>query len=871
MRVVVVAIILLAGVLAHADDLPKGVLTKAPALVQFVAAEYPPDAKAAGQTASVVVRVDIAADGSVTAATIEESAGEAFDAAAVAAVKQFKFSPAEIDGAPAPIRILYQYDFKLDTEIVQPTTAELTGIVRERANQHPLANVKVTLDDGSTASTDEVGRFTFAAASPGRHSLTLESEAITSLHTEENLEAGKRLDVIYEVDLQPPPDAEEDSDDLELVVTAPKLEKASASIAVSAGVARKVPGTGGDVLRVVEAMPGVARSATGSGQLIVWGASPEDTRVYVDGVRIPRLYHTGGLRSVIAGDLVRGIELVPGGWGAEHGRSLGALLDVSLLSLDDASAGTVVVDAIDAAASVRTPITKKLRFAVAARRSHLSWLADRVTDEDVGALFPIPDYVDGQARLVYEASSRARLEVAALGSSDRVTRTVASADPAMVRSDVQDAAFWRAWARYHAQAENGADVDVVAWGGRDTASRFERFGANPTEVDTSSAVGGVRAAWRRTTGRFTLGLGVDAELASTNTERSGSITTPAREGDVRVFGQPPPDQLVADEWHVVNASAAPYATLDIALLRDRFHVTPGIRVEPYVASVSRRTPIAGATPSIGLFDEETALQPRLALRFDVTSRLRLTTAVGRYRQAPQPADLSAAFGNPTLPTASAWHLVAGAAVRATPTLSTELTGFATRSDGLAVRSPSTTPSLAEVLEPIGEGRVVGVQALVRRDLANNVFGWVSYTLSRAERIDMPGAAPRLFDYDQTHVLTALVSWEPLRGLEIGAKFRYATGVPRTPVEGAYYDARTDLYQPIFGEHNGERLPAFAQLDARVAQRFHVRDYDGEVYLDLQNVTNRKNAEEVVYSTDFATRSTIRGMPLLPILGARCSW
>jgi hypothetical protein len=130
---------------------------------------------------------------------------------------------------------------------------------------------------------------------------------------------------------------------------------------------------------------------------------------------------------------------------------------------------------------------------------------------------------------------------------------------------------------------------------------------------------------------------------------------------------------------------------------------------------------------------------------------------------------------------------------------------------------------------------------------------------------------RLFDFDQTHVLTALLSWEPGGGFELGARVRYATGVPRTPVIGTYFDARTDLYQPIFGEHNGERLPAFAEVDARVAKRFRIRDYKGEVYLDLQNVTNRENAEELAYSADFTTRSTIRGVPLLPILGARFSW
>ncbi|MDX2091259.1 MAG: TonB-dependent receptor [Kofleriaceae bacterium] len=857
---------------AHADDPPaQGVLTKAPTLVTFVAAEYPAAEKAAGTTASVVLQVDIAADGKVTAATVTQSAGPAFDAAATAAVLQFVFTPAEVDGAPAPIRILYQYDFTLDSEVVAKTTSELTGVVRERGSGKPLANVTVALDDGTRAVTDAAGRFVFDAATPGKHGITLSSDAITGVVTEETLEAGKRLDVIYEVELTPPPGAEEEGDDLELVVTAPKLQKSTASVEVAAGVARKVPGTGGDVLRVVESMPGVARPAVGSGALVVWGASPEDTRIYVDGVRIPRLYHTGGLRSVIAADLVRAIELVPGGWGAAHGRGLGGLLDVTLAPLDDKSAGTVAVDAIDAAAAVRAPITDKLRAAVAARRSHLAWVADRVTDRDTGALFPIPAYVDAQARLSYHPDTRSRAELVAVASADDLARVVSSRDPAMTRSEEQAQSFWRTWVRYHAELADRTEVDIVAWGGRDATSRVERFGATPTELDINSNIYGMRASWRRSTARSVLELGLDTELVDARLARTGSITTPAREGDVRVFGQPPPDQLAADRWGVVTASAAPYASLDLALWNARLHVIPSLRLEPFFVSVSRRTPIAGATPSIGLFDQDTAVQPRLAVRLAVIPKLVLTASAGTYRQPPQVTDLSAVFGNPTLPASSARHLVAGAALRLTTTLSAEITGFATASDELAVRSPSSTPRLAQALEPVGSGRVLGVQALLRRELANNVFGWVSYTLSRAERTDLPDGDARLFDYDQTHVLTTLISWEPGHGVELGARFRYASGAPRTPVVDTYYDARTDRYQPLFGAHNSERLPAFVQLDARIAKRFRLHDYEGEVYLDLQNATNRANAEELVYSTDFATRSTIRGLPFLPVLGARCSW
>jgi hypothetical protein len=655
------------------------------------------------------------------------------------------------------------------------------------------------------------------------------------------------------------------------VVTAPKLEKSAASVAVTAGVARRVPGTGGDVIKVVESMPGVARAAAGSGQLVVWGAAPDDTRVYVDGVRIPRLYHAGGFRSVIAADLVKNIELVPGGWGVAHGRSLGGLVDISLVPLDDKSSAAVAADALDSAGVIRFPIARDVSVALAGRRSHLGWLLDRFTNEDVGELVPIPSYLDGQARLSYRASSRARVDFGALGSSDRVTRNVASADPAVTRSDQSSIDFVRAWSAYHHITADGAEIDTVVYGGRDRTQRIERFGALPTELDVVGNTYGLRASWRRTTGRVGLAIGLDTEVIDFELQRRGAVTVPAREGDIRVFGQPPPDQLAVDRWAVVVASAAPYIQADIALADDRLHVVPGLRLEPFFVSVSRRTPIAGSTPSVGLFSESTTIQPRLAARYDLASNVRLHAAVGRYHQPPQAEDLSAVFGDPTLPIASATHVVAGVGVKWSTLFATELAGFTTRSRDLAVRSPSADPQLARALEPIGTGRTVGVQALVRRELGGGVFGWVSYTLSKAERTDMPGASARRFDFDQTHVLAALLSWDVGRGVEIGARARYATGAPRTPVVGSYYDNRTDQFQPMFGPHNGDRLPAFVQLDARIAKRLRPATGEGEIYLDLQNVTNRANAEEVVYSTDFTTRSVIRGLPILPVAGARWSW
>jgi hypothetical protein len=95
---------------------------------------------------------------------------------------------------------------------------------------------------------------------------------------------------------------------------------------VSAPEARRAAATEGDPAKVALDLPGVARRSFDSGRLIVWGAAPEDTRVYVDGMEIPRLFYGSALRSTVNGDLVRSLTLTPGAYGADYGRSIGGTL-----------------------------------------------------------------------------------------------------------------------------------------------------------------------------------------------------------------------------------------------------------------------------------------------------------------------------------------------------------------------------------------------------------------------------------------------------------------------------------------------------------------------------------------------------------------
>ena len=109
--------------IAHAAAPPAKAapkLTRAPELLEFVAAPHP-EGELNG--AAVVLKLQIDIEGRVTSAAVTESAGPTFDEPARAAVLKFRFSPAEVDGKPSPIKILYRYEFKPPTPPPPPTTA----------------------------------------------------------------------------------------------------------------------------------------------------------------------------------------------------------------------------------------------------------------------------------------------------------------------------------------------------------------------------------------------------------------------------------------------------------------------------------------------------------------------------------------------------------------------------------------------------------------------------------------------------------------------------------------------------------------------------------------------------------------------------
>ncbi|TPV95148.1 MAG: TonB family protein [Myxococcales bacterium FL481] len=665
--------------------------------------------------------------------------------------------------------------------------------------------------------------------------------------------------------------ATEEIDDA-AVIRGERIRATVAASTVSLDDAERVAGTQGDAVKVVQSLGGVARAPVGTSELVVWGAAPGDTRLYVDHLPVPRLFHVGGVRSILPATMVQALSLQPGGFAAEYGRAIGGLVRIDTKSPAEQVRNRHVrasarIDPIDVAGATSSRLGERASLSLSGRRSHLDRTLDLAAPDRIRNLVPIPRYWDYQGKLEVRLAANERLEVISLGALDRVDRSLPSITPNLAFTERNHDVFHRVGVRFRREHANHTVTRIDAWGGVDQSRLEQDFGYTTVFARQTAVRGGLRIAERREVHRrITTDLGLDLEFARNENDRRGAPSLPPREGDIYVFGQAPGDRIADDHWRTMVGQAGLYAAALVDLAQGRVTVEPGLRFEPTVVSGDRVVPVRETEPAVGYATLAAAASPRLRTSWRPLESVALHVAAGRYDQAAQAQDMSPVFGSPVLEPPRAWQALTSIETQPWPWLAISAAGFAAKQDRLTMRSPSATPPTAALLESHGEGRNVGAQAEIRFRPRENLFAWLTYSWIVASRRRDRHAAWRPFDRDQTHRAQAVASWRHRTGFEVGAKAVVASGFPRTAVIDAVYDARTGRYDPVFGAHNATRLPWFLDVSLRVGWRREWPSIALATWIDVQNATNYPNVEEIYYSADYRQRGYIRGLPVLPLAG-----
>jgi outer membrane receptor protein involved in Fe transport len=440
----VVIAVLLAAVTSRAAE-----VTRAPELVSSVPPILPDDMPKDWRGGSVGLSLTLDDQGLIMRVDVVTSLGPQADWAALGAATQFVFSPAEIDGKPAPVVIGYTLVFepraRVTTVEAPPTTESaaadpaktftLTGRVRRAGSVEPLPFAEVSISlllpggmtgPSSTTNTDADGRFALPPTVEGPYRLEVGTESYEPLLDEQYFDAGKRHDL--DIALKP-----RLANAFETVVQRQRGEPPVSRVTLSRDEVRAIPGTYGDALRVIESLPGVARAPLLGGALMVRGGYPADTAIHFEGVPIPVLYHFGGFTSVVNSAFIENITFMPGGFPVRYGNATAGIVDVQARALDEKTFVTHVdVDLFDFGFFFGGHVTPKLgdvldlpelRVGFAGRRSHAEIPANLVLSgaQAFGAalpFLPVPLYYDYQLKVESDVTSSSTLSLFLFGAED---------------------------------------------------------------------------------------------------------------------------------------------------------------------------------------------------------------------------------------------------------------------------------------------------------------------------------------------------------------------------------------------------------------------------------------------------------------------
>jgi len=832
---------------------PTGVLTKAPVLKRFVHAEYPPDLAAVGVTGAVVLALVIDETGQVVQATlVEPSPYPSFNAAAIHAVTQFEFEPAEIDGKPASVEITYRYEFVLRSAPAASAPSEapvaLFGRVVERGTRSAVANAAVEAG-GVTTETDADGKFELRGVAPGNVTVRVVSPEHAPLAVEETIAAGKKKEVEYRL-------TRRHYDPFEAVVRGDRTRKEVSVYTLRTEEVRSLPGTQGDTLKVLQNLPGVARSPFGLGLLVVRGSAPQDTKVYLDGVEIPLLFHFGGITSVIGSETIASLDFYPGNFGARYGRAMGGSVDVKTRDAQREVHGVAQLDIFDGTALIELPVGEGSLF-LSARRSWvdgvLAIVLPRVAPEAAADLRVAPRYYDYQLKLSYPVLG-GTASVMAFGDDDELA-FVRPEDAVGRPSFFLETGFHRVAARFQRGFGGGVANDATLALGTD---KFDVLQGNNFGVLSTIRSLTLRDSltWHASDG-LSLELGLDALLRSYDY----AIYAPPLRAPGQVGG------FVGDTASQIGDSAAGWWLSPAVFLEADWRPVPALRLVPGVR-----------------LDHDSRLRtgklwvdPRLSLFYEVARGTTLLAGAGVYGEPPAVQQMTRIFGNPDLGTQRALQYSAGVRQDLPLDAGLELTAFYKDLRELVGSTRAVTPDGDPLLLSNGSrGEALGLELLVRRQLSRGLYGWLAYTWSKSSRRDDPTLPTypdwHLFQLDQTHIFTLVLSYRTAGNWIVGTRLRGVSGNPYTPMVGSVLNANTGRYQCIPAQRTfSARLPGFFQADARVDKRWVFDTWMFALYLDVQNVTNRENPEFNFQNFDCSAQVAVPGLPVFPALGLRAEW
>ena len=516
----------------------------------------------------------------------------------------------------------------------------------------------------------------------------------------------------------PPPPSAPAPPPVEITVEGERAEDLAA-IHVPRGDTRLIPGAFADPFRVVEILPGVAPVLSGLPYFFVRGAPPGDVGYFIDGIRVPLLFHVGAGPSVIAPALVDRVELVASADPARFGRFAGGIMAGETTAPSTVGRAEAQARVFDAGAMVEQPFAAGRGSAlVAGRYSYTQALLALVApDYDLG-------YWDYQARLAYSTSRHDRFTLFGFGAFDHLGNS-------QLHQTLFDVQFHRLDLRWdHSSETSHARLGLTL--GADQRLSSDEGDVGPNGISKTKQIGLRFEGWQRLSPEAELRGGVDGNVERYQPELEqlpqGTVTYAAR------------TDTNLGLWSEVALKP-----------RRGFEIVPGFRLD-----LSRSRGASYVFP-----------EPRLSTRARIVPKLAWLSGFGLAHQLPTYRVYvpGGQVGGLEQSVQHAYQATQGLELALPEAMYARATLFHSWLEGQSPAGGGPDFGLS--------GRNYGFEFFLRRDFAQRLGGFLSYTLSRTERAVGPVAT--LSGFDRPHIVSAVLGYDLGGGFRLGGRAYYASG------------------------------------------------------------------------------------------------
>ena len=622
----------------------------------------------------------------------------------------------------------------------------------------------------------------------------------------------------------------------------------------------KVPGSGGDPLKAIEALPGVILGGFGPFSIpAVRGSNPADNIYITDFVPVGYVFHNDG-GSTYNDNLIEDFSLKAGAWGAEYGNATGAVLTTKLRDpyLEPIHT-TVDVSFLRAGALVEGAISDDSAFYASYRQSLLEFYVENFIDEDELTFTEVPKNSDYQLKYQWNISGSSNLRVLATGANDSVGLEFGP-ESKILETEPGVAGGLDADTYYHNQA---ILFDTILPGGTATI-----FSLSRKEEDVS------------------FGIGSLFELDAINYENrfKNYYNTPLKNGDMFRFGYDlssteidyTASGLFAACNEDVGDQCLPASLGEEFTNEDKLEINSAYSFIAYDWMATRNLEVTlGLGNSYNDFNDDQIVQPRIATRYSVSDDLTLTASVGRHNQFIREFRFIAKdIGNPDLKEQDSLHYIVGFEQLFEDSLSAKVEFYYKNTDNLIIANPELATD-SDALNYINgaSGEAYGLELLINKNLTDKWYGWLSAAYSKTTRKNDITGVEIDYGLDRPWVVNLVATYQKNEKTSYGFKWRYQSGSLFTPVLSAdpvdengnavTTDAQAYLYVPTYADSNSERLPAYHRLDFRLDHKISLRS---TFYFEVINLYNRANVSDYEYNRDYTEREAVESLPTLFSLG-----